>query len=721
MAHHGTFWRGATLVNSKRFEDIAVVTIDHPSSNTLSPGFLEGLQHCFEAAAGDSGVTAVVVIGEFSSFVTEAGIRELQRIASGEIPCGTRLPILLAIEDSSKPVVMAIQGHAMGDGLEVALAGHYRVIAPSARVGLPEVKLGIIPGAAGTQRLPRLAGVANAVEMCAFGEPISAQEAFARGIVDRVVEGDLLTSAVAFAREVAHKPAPKTRERNEKLSKADPSIFAVARETSRKIKRGQPAPLAAIDAVESSTRLPFEEGCEFEAKLFHSLLQSTPAKALIHAFLGERTVENIPDVSKGTAVYEIRRAAVVGAGTMGGAIAMTYANAGIPVIVKETTQEALDRGLGIIRKNYANSVRKGRLSQTVVDERLALITPQLSYEGFDEADIVVEAVFEGMTLKKQIFGEIDAIAKPSCILASNTSTLDIDEIASATKRPEMVIGHHFFSPANVMRLLEVVRGKATSKQVIATSMDLAKRLEKIAVLARNCRGFIGNRMLGPYFREAQFLLEEGASVEDVNQALYDFGWSMGPLAVSDLAGLDVGWRIRKEFRHLEKPGVRKPLIADRLCELECFGQKTGRGFSKYDNQRRQMPDAETALLIETVAREAGIQRRNITREEILDRCMCALVNEGAKLLGEGVALRAGDIDVVYLNGYGFPAWRGGPMFYADTAGLDTMLARIQEFGARHGLDLWAPASLLEHLAQDGRTFADFDRQLTVGVETQSSQ
>jgi 3-hydroxyacyl-CoA dehydrogenase len=605
---------------------------------------------------------------------------------------------------------MAIHGQALGGGLEVAMAGHYRVIAPAAQVGQPEVKLGIIPGAAGTQRLPRLAGVAKAVEMCAFGEPIPAQEALSLGIVDRIIEGDLLNGAVAFAREVADRPAPKTRQRNEKLANADPSIFAATRDTARKTRRGQPAPLAAIDAVEASTKLPFEEGCKLEAKLFNECLYSIESKALIHAFFGERTVNKIPDIPKGTAMYEIRRAAVIGAGTMGGGIAMNYANAGIPVIVKETAQEALDRGIGIIRKNYANSVQKGRFSQAAMDERMALITPQLSYHGFDQADIIVEAVFEGMALKKQVFAEIDAIAKPDCILASNTSTLSIDEIASATKRPEMVIGHHFFSPANVMRLLEVVRGKATAKEVIATSMALAKSLKKVAVLAGNCRGFIGNRMLGPYFREAQFLIEEGASVEDVNQTLYDFGWAMGPLAVSDLAGLDVGWRIRKEYRHLEKPGVRVPRVADRLCELGRFGQKTGRGFSKYDAERRPMPDPETAALIEDVAREAGIERRKITRDEIVDRGLFALVNEGAKLLGEGYALRAVDIDIVYLNGYGFPAWRGGPMFYADTVGLGKVLARIQEFEARHGSDLWSPAPLLKLLAQDGRTFADFDRQ-----------
>jgi 3-hydroxyacyl-CoA dehydrogenase len=608
-------------------------------------------------------------------------------------------------------VVMAIHGQALGGGLEVAMAGHYRVIAPGAQVGQPEVKLGIIPGAGGTQRLPRLAGVAKAVEMCAFGEPISAQEALALGIVDRIIEGDLLSGAVLFAREVAGRPVPKTRERNQKLAALDTALFDAARDTARKTRRGQPAPLAAIDAVEASTTLSFDEGCALEATLFDECLHSTPSKALIHAFFGERAVNKIPDIPKGTRVYDIRRAAVIGAGTMGGGIAMNYANAGIPVILKETTQEALNRGIGIIQKNYANSVQKGRFSQAAMDQRMALITPQLSYDGFDQADIIVEAVFEGMTLKKQIFGEIDALAKPACILASNTSTLDIDEIASATKRPEMVIGHHFFSPANVMRLLEVVRGKATSKEVIATSMALAKKIKKVAVLAGNCRGFIGNRMLAPYFREAQFLIEEGATVEDVNQTLYDFGFAMGPLAVSDLAGLDVGWRIRKEYKHLEKPGVRIPRVADRLCELGHFGQKTGGGFSKYDADRRPLPDPETAALIEAVAREAGIARRSIGRQEILDRCLFALVNEGAKLLGEGFALRAVDIDIVYLNGYGFPAWRGGPMFYADTVGLSQVLDRVKEFEKQHGSDLWSPAPLLTSLAQDGLTFADFDRQI----------
>jgi len=698
------------LVKLTRADGVAVITIDNPPVNALSPGVPEGIALSIEAGARDAGVKAIVMIGAGSTFIAGADIREFQKMTSGEKPRGSLLPLLLTIEDSPKPVVMAIHGQALGGGMEVAMAGHYRVIAPSAQVGQPEVKLGIMPGAGGTQRLPRLAGLAKAVEMCAFGEPIMAQEALSLGIVDRVIEGDLLAGAIAFAREIAGRPAPKTRERNEKLGAPDTSIFSIARDTARKTRRGQPAPLAAIDAVEACTRLSFEEGCKLEAELFNKCLYSSESKSLIHAFFGERAVNKIPDIPKETPTFEIRRAAVIGAGTMGGGITMNYANAGIPVIVKETSQEALDRGMATIRKNYANSVQKGRFSQAYMDQRLALITPQLTYDGFDQADIITEAVFEGMALKKQIFAEIDSIAKPTCVLASNTSSLDIDEIAAATKRPEMVIGHHYFSPANVMRLLEVVRGKASSKQVIATSMALGKKLKKIAVLAGNCRGFIGNRMLAPYFREAQFLLEEGASVEDINRTMYEFGYAMGPLAVSDLAGLDVGWRIRKEFQHLEKPGVRVPHISDRLCELGRFGQKTGRGFSKYDADRRPSPDPETAALAAAVAKEFGIERREITADEIRDRCLLALVNEGARLLGEGIALRAVDIDIVYLNGYGFPAWRGGPMFYADTAGLPQVLARVEEFEARHGADLWSPAPLLKQLARDGRTFSDFDRQ-----------
>lgn len=700
------------LVSFTRQGDIGVITINNPPVNALSPGVPEGIDAGIDAAGKDPQVRAVVIIGGGRTFIAGADIKEFGKITAGARPRFTIHPLLLKIEDSSKPVVMAIHGTAFGGGLEVAMAGHYRVAAPTAQVGQPEVKLGIIPGAGGTQRLPRLAGVGKAVEMCAFGEPIDARAALAAGILDKIIEGDLLTGAVEFARSVAGKLAYKTRERGEKLhdSAGNTAIFALAREQARKTRRGQSAPLAAIDAVEAATRLTFTDGCNREAEIFRVCLFSTQSKALIHAFFGERVVSKIPDVPKETKSYDIRRAAVIGAGTMGGGIAMNYANAGIPVIVKETTQDALNRGIDTIGKNYRSSVKKGRFPQAVMDQRMALITPQLTYDGFDKADIIVEAVFEGMVLKKQIFGEIDKIAKPDCILASNTSTLDVDEIACATARPQMVIGHHFFSPANVMRLLEIVRGKATSKEVIATSMALAKKLNKVGVLAGNCRGFIGNRMIHCYGREAQFLVEEGAPVEAVDRALYDFGLAMGPLAMGDLAGLDVGWRIRKEFKHLEKPGVRRPLVADQLCEMGRFGQKTGAGWYKYDENRKAIPDPEVAALIEKTAREAGIERRNITSEEIVERTIYALVNEGARILEEGIALRAVDIDIVYLNGYGFPAWRGGPMFYADTVGLKNVLAKIEEFEQRHGPDLWAPAPLLKPLAEADKTFESFDKE-----------
>ena len=700
------------LVEFTRQGEIGVITIKNPPVNALSPGVPEGIAASIEAGQKDPGVRALVLIGGGRTFIAGADIREFGKITSGEKPRFTLQPLLLAIEDCAKPVVMAIHGTAFGGGLEVAMAGHYRVAAPAAQVGQPEVKLGIIPGAGGTQRLPRLAGVARAVEMCAFGEPIDARSALEAGIVDRLIEGDLLSGAIAFAVEIAAQPVSKTRERQEKLrdSAGNAAVFEAAREQARKTRRGQTAPFAAIDAVEAATRLPFDEGIQREAEIFRACLFSNQSKALIHAFFGERAVAKLPDIPKDTRTFEIRRAAVIGAGTMGGGIAMNYANAGIPVILKETSKEALQKGIEIISRNYSNSVKKGRFTAETMARRLALITPQLSYDGFEQADIILEAVFESMALKKQVFAEIDKLAKPDCVLATNTSTLSIDEIASATKRPHMVVGHHFFSPANVMRLLEIVRGKSTGKEVIATSMALAKRLNKVGVLAGNCRGFIGNRMVHCYVREAQFLVEEGASVQAVDQTLYDFGLAMGPLAMGDLAGLDVSWRIRKEFAHLEKPGVRKPLVADQLCEMGRFGQKTGAGWYKYDAHRTPAPDPEVAALIEKTARDAGIERRRITADEIIDRTMYALVNEGARILEEGIALRAVDIDIVYLNGYGFPAWRGGPMFHADTIGLRNVLARIEEFEKRHGADLWAPAPLLKKLAAAGKTFESFDKE-----------
>jgi len=697
------------LVSLTKDGDIAVITINNPPVNALSPGVPEGISDAIAAIGGDSDIKGAVLIGSGQTFIAGADIKEFGKITSGQRREGINfLDLLRSIEDCPKPVVAAIHGTAFGGGLETAMACHYRVAVPSAQVGQPEVNLGIIPGAAGTQRLPRLAGVATAVEMCAFGAPVRAKDAFTFGIVDRIIDGDLLEGAKAFLREKIDKgeQPPKPRERNGKLGDeaTNAPIFAAAREQALKTKRGMMAPLAAIDAVEAATKLPFDEGCKRERELFNECLFSDQSKAMIHVFFGEREVSKIPGITKETKVYDIRKAAVVGAGTMGGGIAMNYANAGIPVILKEVSMEVLEKGLATIRKNYSNSVKKGRFSQEVMDQRMALIHPALTWDGFEDADIIVEAVFEGMALKKEVFTELDKIAKPDAILASNTSTLNIDEIASVTSRPEMVIGHHFFSPANVMRLLEIVRGKATSKEVIATSMALAKKLKKVGVLVGNCRGFVGNRMLAPYSTEAQFLVEEGAKPHEVDAALYAFGMAMGPLAMGDLAGLDVSWRIRQEYKHLEKPGVRRPLIADRLCEMGRFGQKTGAGWYRYDENRRANPDPEVEKLIEEVATAGGVKRRSITPEEIVERTIYALVNEGAKILEQGFALRAVDIDIIYVNGYGFPAWRGGPMWYADTVGVKKVYERVSEFHREFG-EAWKPAPLLEQLAQRGSTFA----------------
>jgi 3-hydroxyacyl-CoA dehydrogenase len=698
------------LVSLTKQNDIAIITINNPPVNALSPGVPEGISDALDQIAKDDSIKGVVLIGGGRTFVAGADIKEFGKMTSGKPRGAGLLPLLLKMEDSSKPVVVAIHGTAFGGGLELAMAGHYRVAVSSAQVGQPEVKLGIIPGAAGTQRLPRLAGVAKAVEMCTTGNPVKAEEALEWGIIDKIIDGDLLSGAIAFAREVVLKPAPKTRDRHEKLGNAteNAAIFFAARELCAKKARGLKAPQAAIEAIEAATKLPFEEGCQQEQKLFIDCLFSDQCKSLIHVFFSEREVSKIPDVPKDTPLLPIKSAAVVGAGTMGGGIAMVLANAGIPVTLKETEQSALDRGLATIKSNYENSVKRGRFTAEAAAERFNRIKPTLAYDDFANVDLVIEAVFEGMALKKEIFKELDRLCKPGAILASNTSTLSIDEIAAATKRPESVIGTHFFSPANVMRLLEIVRGKATSKEVVATCMNLSKTLGKVGVLVGNCRGFVGNRMFGPYRREAQFLVEEGAAIPAVDKALTDFGMAMGPLATGDLAGLDVGWRIRKEYRHLEKPGIRQPFAEDKLCELGRFGQKTGLGWYKYDADRRATRDPLVDQLVSDWVKAAGIPQRQISSEEITDRCLYALVNEGARILEEGLALRASDIDIIYLNGYGFPAHRGGPMWYADTVGLEKVLARVEEFHRQHG-ELWEPAPLLKRLAVQGKSFAEFSK------------
>jgi 3-hydroxyacyl-CoA dehydrogenase len=699
------------LVKLSRDGDIGVATVDNPPVNALSPAVGEGIIAAIRELNADASVKAIVLIGAGRTFIAGADIKEFVKLTSAGKPTPFTLdPMLAALEDSPKPVVCAIHGTALGGGLETAMACHYRVAVAGAQVGQPEVKLGLIPGAGGTQRLPRLAGVAKAAEMCAGGEPISAADALAAGVIDKIVEGDLLTGATAFAREVAARPPRRTRDLNTKLGTVAETapILAALREQVKKKARGLVAPSKALDAIEAAVALPFAEGIKKEGELFRECLFSEQSKALVHAFFAEREVAKVPGIAKDTPRLPIRRAAVVGAGTMGGGIAMTYANAGIPVLLKEIDQPALDRGLAIIRKNYATTMQKGRLTQEQMDERLARIEPTLSFDRFAEADIVVEAVFEGMALKKQVFAQLDKVARPDAILASNTSTLDIDAIASATSRPQQVIGHHFFSPANVMKLLEIVRGKQSSAAVIATSMELAKKLGKVGVLVGNCRAFVGNRMFDPYVREAQFLVEEGASIEQVDAALTAFGMAMGPLAVLDLAGLDVGWRIRKEGGFAVPPGRKAYVAEDRLCEMGHFGQKTGAGWYVYAGGNRT-PNPEAARLSEEAAKQSGITPRAVAPDEIVERTVYALVNEGARILEEGIALRAGDIDVVYVYGYGFPAARGGPMWFADAVGLPKVLARTREFEKQHG-PRWSPAPLLAKLATEGKTFAQWDSE-----------
>ncbi|HEY7444006.1 MAG TPA: 3-hydroxyacyl-CoA dehydrogenase NAD-binding domain-containing protein [Vicinamibacterales bacterium] len=699
------------LVTIRTRNGVAIICINNPPVNALTTGVPEGLASSITQAENDPAVRAVVVMGAGRTFIAGADIKELERAAHGDDSALPNLHSLLQqIEDCSKPVVMALHGTALGGGLEVAMAGHYRVAVHDARMGQPEVNLGIIPGAEGTQRLPRLVGVAKAIEMCVSGKPIGAADALQAGLVDRLIDGDLEPGAIQFAGEMAAQggPHPKTRERRNKMGEAiDGSVFVAGRDLARKTRRNMLAPLAVIDAIEAAARLPFDQGCRREREVFTNCVRSEQAKALIHAFFAERGVSKVPDVPKDTRTLDIRKVAIIGAGTMGGGIAMACANAGIPVILKDASQQALDTGMATIRRNYETSVKRGRFTTAGVEERIASIHPQIDYDGCETADLVIEAVFESMALKKQVFADLDRVAKPGCILATNTSTLDIDEIASTTRRPESVIGLHFFSPANVMRLVEIVRGAKTSPEVIATAMALAKRLGKVGVLVGNCPGFVGNRMMFPYMYEAQFLVEDGATPEQVDRTLTDWGMAMGIFAVDDMAGLDVAWRVRQELRQFQDAGMRKPLVADQLYELGRLGQKSGKGWYRYTEDRKPIPDPEVLELIERTTAAAGIRRRAFAEPEILERTIYALINEGARVLDEGFALRAADIDVIYMNGYGFPAYRGGPMFYADRVGLPRIFDRVSAFHRQLG-ERWAPAPLLARLVQRGKGFADFD-------------
>ena len=690
--------------------DVLLVRIDNPPVNALSDAVVDGLDQAFAAAATDPQARAVVVYGAGRTFVAGADIKALEGLAWG---AGSGAPQmhdrLKRIEDLPLPVVFALHGTALGGGVELAMAGHYRVAVPDAQVGQPEVNLGIIPGAEGTQRLPRLVGVEKALEMCVAGRPIKAAEALAIGLVDRIVEGDLVEGAVAFAREVAGKPLRKTRERTDKLPSGDalPALLEGGRKLAAQIRPHQTAPLSVVDAIEAAATLPFDEGCAREAQLFARCAESSQAKALIHAFFAERTVAKVPGVSKDTPVPAFKTVGIIGAGTMGTGIAVACANAGMQVILSDSSAAAAEKGLAAVRKSYDGALKRGKFTPQAVEERVARVRPQTGYDGFEDADVVIEAVFESMALKKEIFRALDGIAKPECLLGTNTSTLDIDAIARETTRPERVIGLHFFSPAHIMRLLEIVRGSTTATDTVAAALAFAKRLGKVGVVVGNNPGFVGNRMMFPYMYEAQYLVQEGATPAQVDRALTDFGMAMGIFAVDDMGGLDVLFRVQQELGHFTDGAARKPLVHTRLYDMGRLGQKAGKGWYLYGDDRKPRPDPEVDALIETLSTAAGIARRTIADDEIVERCIYALINEGAKILEEGHALRASDIDVIYVTGYGFPGWRGGPMLHADLVGVTHVYDRIAAFHRELG-PRWAPAPLLARLAAEGRTFREFD-------------
>jgi len=696
--------------------EVAVVVIDHPPVNALDVSVVSALAGAIEQVQRRPDVRAVVVMCAGRTFIAGADIAELERAAWDEhAPVPDLHDLMTTIEDCAKPVVMALHGTALGGGAEVAMAGHYRVAMADAQIGFPEVNLGIIPGAEGTQRLPRLVGVRGAIEMIVSGKPISATEALRLGLIDRIVGGDLRTDSVAFAREIADRPITRTRDRRDKLESADavPPIIAEARASARATRRNQRAPLAAIDAIEAAALLPFDQGRMRERELAIQCVRSEECRAMVHAFRAERAVSR--GAARDRSAAAIERVAIIGAGTMGSGIATACANAGLEVTLSDATQDALGRGLSAIRKNYESSVRRGRLSSEAAEERVRRIAGRVGYDGVETADLIIEAVFENLALKREVFEQLDRRAKSTAILATNTSTLNIDAIASATRRPTSVVGLHFFSPAHVMRLLEIVRGSATSPDTVAAASAFAKRLGKIGVVVGNGPGFVGNRMMFPYMYEAQFLVEDGATPAQVDRALTDWGMAMGIFAVDDLGGLDVAWRVRQELKQFDDPGSRKPLVADRLCEMGRFGQKTGRGWYKYDDGRTPNPDPEVIALIESVAREAGIRRRTFTDLEIVERTIYALINEGARVVEEGLVARSADIDVIYLNGYGFPRYRGGPMFYADSVGLSVVHDRVARFHQELG-PRWKPAPLLEKLAREGATFRQLDAARDVHVE-----
>ena len=683
---------------------LAVIALKNPPVNALSVGLRAAVAGGLERAAADASIRAVVIVGSGSAFCGGADVAEFGLPSMSASP--SLADLLSRVENSPKPVVAAINGLALGGGLELAMACHYRVAAAAAPLGLPEIKLGLLPGAGGTQRLPRLVGVERALNMILSGSPVSARDLAQTQLLDSTSDGDVLAAAIAFAeRTIAEsRPLKKARDINIDDPEAG-AIFERARRTAAPLAKNYPAPLRCIEAVEAAVGKPFDEGMKVEGALFIGLMNTPESKALRHAFFAMRAAAKIPDVPRGTALRAVKSVAVIGAGTMGGGIAMNFANAGIPVTVLETSRAALDKGLGTVRKNYESTLKKGRLTQEEFDKRIGRITGTLAYDDIKSADLVIEAVFEDMQVKKQVFEKLDQIAKSGAILASNTSTLDLNRIADFTRRPQDVIGLHFFSPANVSALLEIVRGAKTAKDVVATSMAVSKQIKKVGVLSGVCDGFIGNRMMNAYFRQMELLLDVRVLPQRIDKAIEDFGFAMGPFRVSDLAGNDILWYIRKRL-YAEYPDRVFSKTPDRICELGRFGQKTGAGWYDYKaGDRTPIPsDLVNSIVLEESAR-LGLPRREVSDEEIVQRALYALINEGARILEEGIALRASDIDVVYLTGYGFPDFRGGPMFYADAVGLPNILRTMREFALGYQGDAWEPAPLLKQLASEGKTFA----------------
>lgn len=688
--------------------NVAVITLDNPPVNGLGYETRKGITDGIERAENDAAVKAIVITGAGKAFSGGADIREFGTPKALAEP--NLLSVIKTVENSSKPVVAAIHSVCMGGGLELSLGCHYRVAAPGTQVALPEVKIGLVPGAGGTQRLPRVLGVENALNMIVSGEPVKSEVLAGlpgQKLFDKLAEGDVVEAAIAFARDVAGKrPLPLVRNLKVEHPNAD-AFFQFARNTVGAMSRNFPAPLKCVDAVEASLKRRFEDGMAYERELFVGLMFTPECKALRHAFFAERAASKIPDVPEDTPTRKMEKVAVIGAGTMGGGISMNFLNAGIPVTILEMKQEALDRGIATIRKNYEAQVKKGKLKQDKYEQRMSLLSTTLDYSGIQDADLVIEAVFEELGVKEKVFKTLDEVMKPGAILASNTSTLDVNKIAGFTKRPQDVVGMHFFSPANVMKLLEVVRGEKTAKDVLATVMQIAKKIRKTAVVSGVCDGFIGNRMIEQYSRQAGFLLEEGATPEQVDKAVEKFGFAMGPFRMGDLAGNDIGWAIRKR-RYVEKPHMRYSKTADLLCEMGRFGQKTGAGWYDYQAGKRDaIPSPVVNEMIEKHRKELGITPRKISDDEIVHRLVFSLVNEGARIVEEGIASRASDIDMVYLTGYGFPLHRGGPMNYADTVGLFNVVQAMKRFAKNPHDDakFWEPAPLLARLAAEGKSFS----------------